>query len=662
MNRDRGTSGRPRNAQVLLNVLVAVALVALGSVGSMPAASAGAGGEESAAAWPARWTDYTQADGKPIGDADGDVTPSTVDLVSGACPTCADQARGVAWASDGSNAFFRIRLGTDLTKSPERNSLEEAFLVQIADKSGTVGAVVGVNRTGAHQTVYVSDAVGDVVIKVHESPQNARDLAPLGVRVVRAADGSGQFFLDFQVPLSVIATVSGGAIIESTPIRLYYGSSAAASLTTKDLATITGDFMLGNVDAVDFSTLATVKLEALQHEVTIDSAGGTDMALQTVAEGFAAVPPATPTRTGHTFTGWFASAAGGPAYDFSAAVVGATTIQAHWSRNSYLVTFHSVGGSAVADQTVPYGDTVALAADPTRHDDIFLGWFTASTGGKPLVSGTRPVTGRTALYAHWRESSPEGVHDLPVDASAPPAADAPAAQSAQSAKPGPGSYSVEFHSHGGSAVADQLVASGATAMMPAPPTRDGFAFGAWFTAAKGGIKEDFTTPIAGATTLHARWTRTANPVVFYPNGGSAVDSQTVASGDTAAVPAEPTRAGYAFAGWFADAGGDEEWDFTVPIDEATTLYAHWTADADGTPDEPGAGAGDPDSGNNGNGDQDGDSAGQGGEHNGGAALPNTGNQVPEALVPAAVMLLLFGFVLMTRDRRRAKGRGATGPE
>jgi uncharacterized repeat protein (TIGR02543 family) len=166
--------------------------------------------------------------------------------------------------------------------------------------------------------------------------------------------------------------------------------------------------------------------------------------------------------------------------------------------------------------------------------------------------------------------------------------------------------------------------------------------------------------------------------VFYPNGGSAVDSQTVKTGDTAAVPAEPTRSGYAFAGWFAEAGGDEEWDFSVPIDEATTLYAHWTADTDCADYATSAeatvamGSGDPDrldADNDGSacegslptgdsGDTS-DDAGQEGEHGGGAALPDTGNQVPQALVPAAALLLLLGFVLLTWDRRRAEG--APGP-
>jgi uncharacterized repeat protein (TIGR02543 family) len=214
---------------------------------------------------------------------------------------------------------------------------------------------------------------------------------------------------------------------------------------------------------------------------------------------------------------------------------------------------------------------------------------------------------------------------------------------------------------------------------------------------KGDSAVDSTAPVAdGSSIPHARSSRTTHPVVFYPNGGTAVDSQTVATGDTASVPSVPARPGYAFAGWFAEAVGDEEWDFSVPIDEATTLYAHWTADAGGTPDEPGddaitpdadtdcadyatsadataaMGPGDPDrldadsdgtacegSLPAGDSDDTSDDVGQEGEHGAGAALPNTGNQVPQALVPAAALLLLLGFVLMTWDRRRAEG--APGP-
>ena len=46
---------------------------------------------------------------------------------------------------------------------------------------------------------------------------------------------------------------------------------------------------------------------------------------------------------------------------------------------------------------------------------------------------------------------------------------------------------------------------GETAFEPAPPFRDGYVFAGWFTQATGGNLFDFSEPISGNITLHARW-------------------------------------------------------------------------------------------------------------------------------------------------------------
>jgi uncharacterized repeat protein (TIGR02543 family)/LPXTG-motif cell wall-anchored protein len=135
--------------------------------------------------------------------------------------------------------------------------------------------------------------------------------------------------------------------------------------------------------------------------------------------------------------------------------------------------------------------------------------------------------------------------------------------------------------------------------------------------------------------------------VFYPNGGSAVASQTVAAGDTASVPDEPTRANYAFTGWFATVDGGSAWRFSSPINDATTLYAHWKPlKVDGAGNlTPGTAHPEADGG------QGGDTDGGDGP-NGRDVLPNTGNQVSVGVLPGAVVMLLVGFMLIRRDRRR----------
>ena len=65
-------------------------------------------------------------------------------------------------------------------------------------------------------------------------------------------------------------------------------------------------------------------------------------------------------------------------------------------------------------------------------------------------------------------------------------------------------------------------------------------------------------------------------VTFDTNGGSAVDSETCEYNQTVGAPAEPTKEGYAFNGWFADSALTDEWDFAKDmLTESRTLYAKW---------------------------------------------------------------------------------------
>ena len=64
-------------------------------------------------------------------------------------------------------------------------------------------------------------------------------------------------------------------------------------------------------------------------------------------------------------------------------------------------------------------------------------------------------------------------------------------------------------------------------------------------------------------------------VTFNTGEGSAVDSQVVADGAKATKPAGPTRDGYVFAGWYADADLKSPYDFSTSVTKDLTLYAKW---------------------------------------------------------------------------------------
>ena len=163
---------------------------------------------------------------------------------------------------------------------------------------------------------------------------------------------------------------------------------------------------------------------------------------------------------------------------------------------------------------------------------------------------TDVITAETTLYAKWTEVTQ-------------------------------GSHVVSFNTDSdGSFVPTQVVEDGQSPTTPSAPTRDGFQFDGWYKDAERTVPFDFTADvITGDTTIYAKWTEVEdgkNTVIFNVNGGSATDSQQVDDGQLPQKPADPTRSGYTFVGWYKDLFHQEVFDFTSDvITEDTTIYAKW---------------------------------------------------------------------------------------
>ena len=77
-------------------------------------------------------------------------------------------------------------------------------------------------------------------------------------------------------------------------------------------------------------------------------------------------------------------------------------------------------------------------------------------------------------------------------------------------------------------------------------------------------------------------------VTFDTNGGSSVGLQAVKTGDKVTKPADPTKSGYTFSGWYTDEACTTAYDFSSPVTEDMTLYAKWESTETTTdPTEPG---------------------------------------------------------------------------
>ena len=77
-------------------------------------------------------------------------------------------------------------------------------------------------------------------------------------------------------------------------------------------------------------------------------------------------------------------------------------------------------------------------------------------------------------------------------------------------------------------------------------------------------------------TVDVTFTAKDYTVTYESNGGSTVPSQTVKYNETAHKPADPTKSGCTFAGWYTEEKLTNEYDFATPVTGNITLYAKWT--------------------------------------------------------------------------------------
>ncbi|MDR0817298.1 MAG: InlB B-repeat-containing protein [Clostridiales Family XIII bacterium] len=141
----------------------------------------------------------------------------------------------------------------------------------------------------------------------------------------------------------------------------------------------------------------------------------------------------------------------------------------------------------------------------------------------------------------------------------------------------PKPYKVTFNENGGQAVSDKDVGYGAAAGTLPTPTRTGYTFAGWYTAASGGSKITSSTQVTEAVTCYAHWTIKNYSVAFNSNGGGSVAGRSVQHGANIGSLSTPTRTGYTFAGWYTSSYGGSRISAYSKVYGAATVHAHWTA-------------------------------------------------------------------------------------
>jgi uncharacterized repeat protein (TIGR02543 family) len=339
---------------------------------------------------------------------------------------------------------------------------------------------------------------------------------------------------------------------------------------------------------------------ANQYTVTFDRQGGTGGSSSATATYDKLVPAITiPTRTGYDFQGYFTEPDGkGTQYWRSNGQADAywmltenRTFYASWYAKFYSVSFDKQGGSGGwSSAGVYYGNWLPdMTSLPTRSGYTFGGYFSEPNGGgtqyydangASLRSWTQDANGR--LYAKW---TPNG---------------------------GAVTVTVTLNRQSGTGGTASVTATVGEAL-PAisVPTRSGYTFGGYFTAANGGGTQYYAANGIGvrnwnldtATTLYAKWTANGGgggdpepdppapgtptyTVVFNPNGGTgAMAAQAIARDATAALSANAfTKSGCVFLGWSTAATGPVVYADKAAVKDlaaaggTATVYAQWAVE------------------------------------------------------------------------------------
>ena len=297
----------------------------------------------------------------------------------------------------------------------------------------------------------------------------------------------------------------------------------------------------GRCDNCGYSMSVTVTWNASANGGTVN--GQSSVTTSVTSGSVASAPSYTPTKTGHTFKGWYTAASGGSLYS-SVSVTSARTFYAQFTPAVYTITWN-LGDGKTTTTSQTYGTALTLPSTPTRAGYTFVGWYTSSTGGSQVTSSTTYTTaGSTTYYARWTAKS----------------------------------YTITWDLGDGKTETTQQV-YGTNLTLPTAPTKVGHTFVGWYTAKTGGTQVTGNTiyQTQGPSTYYARWEARSYAITWDLGGGKTETTQQT-YGKPLTLPSDPVKDEYTFDGWYtAETGGTEVTEDTVYIaDGPSTYYARWT--------------------------------------------------------------------------------------
>ncbi|MCR5786214.1 MAG: InlB B-repeat-containing protein [Acholeplasmatales bacterium] len=138
-------------------------------------------------------------------------------------------------------------------------------------------------------------------------------------------------------------------------------------------------------------------------EVTFNTNGGSEVAVQKVKKDDKVIMPTNPTKEGYSFAGWYLESSLSNKFNFDAAINYNLTLYAKWNKENETkckVTFNTEGGSIISDKEVVTESTINAPNDPIRSGCVFAGWYTDYTYNNKYDFNTE-ISNDITLYAKW---------------------------------------------------------------------------------------------------------------------------------------------------------------------------------------------------------------------------------------------------------------------
>jgi uncharacterized repeat protein (TIGR02543 family) len=285
---------------------------------------------------------------------------------------------------------------------------------------------------------------------------------------------------------------------------------------------------------------------AVTYNISYNLNGGSGANTGTYSSEGATLP--TPTKDGYTFGGWYANATfeGSAITNIPAGSIGDKTFYAKWNIVNYNITYNVNGGSAVSNGTYNIESSEITLPAPTKDGYTFGGWYANATfEGSAITSIAAGSIGDKTFYAKWNLVT----------------------------------YNITYNVNGGSAVNNGTYNIESSEITLPAPTKDGYDFGGWYANAtfEGSAITNIPAGSIGDKTFYAKWNIVTYNITYNVNGGSAVSNGTYNIESSEITLPTPTKDGYTFGGWYANATFEGSAITNIPAGSIgdKTFYAKW---------------------------------------------------------------------------------------